>query len=190
MSTASRRLAENDRISSQGPNEGPSSLEPSVKPDPQNYFTELKYRSPDRVATAALAKKLGLFSLALGAAEILLPAHVGEMAGISRNHRKFLPLLGIREIAHGVAILKGDTPAAGVRSRIPGDALDLAFIGASLTSRDSNRARLLGPTAAVLGVAALDVWCSRRLHNQNWSEGEGSSKAPTTVGQSSARQKV
>jgi hypothetical protein len=190
MSTASRRLTDHATISEGGLREKTSLTEPSFKPDPENYFTELKYRSPERVATAALARKLGLFSLALGAAEILIPARIGEMTGISRSHRMLLPLLGLREIAHGVAILKGETPTAGVRSRIPGDALDLAFIGASFTSRDSNRARLLGATAAVLGVAALDVWCSRRLHDDDWRNGERNSKAPTTVGQSSARQKV
>jgi predicted phage tail protein len=188
MSTASRRLADDQIISDFRNDEGISKTHGSVKPDPARHFAELKYRSVDNVATAALAKKLGLFSIVLGAAEVFMPAQLGELAGISRGHRKLLPLLGLREIAHGVAILKADNPTAGVRSRLPGDALDLAFIGASFTSNDSNRTRLIGAAAAVLGVAALDLWCAKRLQSDDWKQPQGNSSAPTTVGQSSGRQ--
>lgn len=190
MSTASRQIAEDQKLSDIAVRDGRGKEAVNGKADPGDHYVELKYRSVENLATAALAKNIGLFSLALGAAEVLMPAQLGELAGVSRSHRKFLPLLGLREIAHGAAILKGDTPTAGIRSRIPGDALDLAFLGASLTSTDSNRRRLIGATAAVLGVAALDLWCAKRLETAEWSEQQGNPKAPTTVGQPSGRKRA
>jgi ribosomal protein L30/L7E len=188
MSTASRQLIEITHMSDRAIDNDRSKPPGMNGENTEEYFVELKYRSVNNLAAAALAKKLGLFSIALGMAEVLMPAQLGELVGISRGHRKFLPLLGLREIGHGVAILKGNTPTAGVRSRIPGDALDLAFLGASFTSKDSNRSRLIVSTAAVVGVAALDLWCSKRLESEEWSEARGNRKAPTTVGQTSGRQ--
>src|SRR6476661_5176581 len=63
-------------------------------------FVELKYRSPENLATISMAKGIGYFSIALGLAEVLMPSQLGELAGISRSHRSLLPALGLREIAH------------------------------------------------------------------------------------------
>ena len=46
-------------------------------------------------------------------------------------------------------------------SRVAGDAVDLALLGAAARSRTST-ARLAGAAVAVAGVAALDVWAARR----------------------------
>lgn len=190
MSTSSRQLAENKQISNVNILDERSERAGIGNPDVNDHFVELKYRSVKNLATAALARKLGIFSIALGAAEVLMPARLGELAGVSSRHRKFLPLLGLREIGHGLAILKNDSPAGGVKSRIPGDALDLAFLGASFTSKDSDRGRLLVSTAAVLGVAALDIWCCKRLLSEEWSATNGNPKVPTTIGQTSGRQTI
>ena len=110
-----------------------------------------------------LAKGLGWFSLGLGLAELLAPRGVAKVAGV-RGHTNFIRLMGLREIAHGVAIFsQGKRPAAAVWSRVAGDALDLAALAAAYASPDSDKARLTFATANVLGVTALDVLCAQQL---------------------------
>ena len=50
-------------------------------------------------------------------------------------------------------------------SRVAGDALDLASLGAAAASPDSNKGRLAFATANVLAVTALDVICAKQLSN-------------------------
>jgi hypothetical protein len=150
-------------------------------------FVELKYRSLENVATAKLAKGLGVFSIALGLAEMLAPAQVGGMIGVSNRFRTFLPALGAREIAHGIGILSNAKPTTAVWTRVGGDVVDLAYLGAAFAAKETNKRRLVGATVAVLGVGILDMLCAQRLAAKPWSESDGNPMAPTTVGQPSAR---
>jgi hypothetical protein len=157
------------------------------EPDSGEYATELKYRSTTNVATAKLAKGLGVFSIALGLSELLMPAQVGELIGVSQRFRAFLPLLGLREIAHGIGILSQQKPTESVWSRVGGDAIDLAYLGAAFMAPENNKNRLTGATLAVLGVTALDIMCAQALSAEDWGAAKNPT-APTTVGQPSARQ--
>jgi len=151
-------------------------------------YTELKYRSPANVGTTKLAKGLGVFSIALGLAEAIAPAKMGELIGVSNRYRGFLPLLGLREIAHGIGIMSQTKPTESVWSRVAGDAIDLVYLGAAFAGKENNKRRLTGATLAVLGVTALDVMCAAALSKQDWSDADGNPEAPTTVGQTSGRQ--
>jgi len=148
---------------------------------------ELKYRSLSNVASGKLAKGIGLFSIALGLAEVLAPARLGEAIGVSNRYRTFLPVLGAREIAHGLGIMNSAKPTTAMWTRVGGDVIDLAYLGAAFMGKDTNKRRLTGATLAVLGVGVLDLICAQRLSSQQWSELDGNPKAPTTVGQPSAR---
>lgn len=156
------------------------------EPDSEEYGTELKYRSATNVGTGKLAKGLGYFSIGLGLMELLMPAQVGEMIGVSNRYRAFLPVLGLREIAHGAAILSEQKPTAGVWSRVGGDAVDLAYLGLAFAGKENNKNRLIGATIAVLGVTALDVMCAQALSSEDWGA-QKNPTAPTNVGQPSAR---
>ncbi|MEZ0229291.1 MAG: hypothetical protein ACAI25_11750 [Planctomycetota bacterium] len=105
---------------------------------------------------AALAKGLGAFSIGLGLAEVLAPGALASLIGI-RPRPILFRLLGLREIASGVAVLSGRKPAGALWSRVAGDAIDLGFLGAALASPATNRRRALFATANVCGVTALDV---------------------------------
>ena len=109
-----------------------------------------------------LARGLGWFSIGLGLAEVLAPNGLAKMIGVPR-HRGLMRALGFREIASGVAILTQRKPAPGLWSRVGGDAMDLALLGAAMGSRRANKGRLAGAVAAVAGVTALDVICSRQI---------------------------
>jgi uncharacterized membrane protein len=110
-----------------------------------------------------LARGLGWFSLGLGLAELLAPRGVAKVAGV-RGNTGLIRLLGLREIAHGVAIFaQGKRPAGALWSRVVGDALDLACLGAAFASPDSNKGRVAFATANVLAVTALDALCAQQL---------------------------
>jgi uncharacterized membrane protein len=109
-----------------------------------------------------LARALGLFSIGIGVAELVLPRTLGHAIGIKRVHRGALQALGAREIASGLGILSGRKPAGWLWSRVAGDILDLSLLGAAFAGRRNSRARLAAATAAVLGVTALDVFCGAK----------------------------
>src|SRR3954470_10879081 len=109
-----------------------------------------------------LARGLGWFSIGLGLAEVLAPGGLAKMIGVPER-RALFRALGFREIASGVAILTQRKPAPGLWSRVGGDAMDLALLGAAMGSRRANKGRLAGAVAAVAGVTALDVICSRQI---------------------------
>jgi uncharacterized membrane protein len=110
-----------------------------------------------------LARGLGWFSLGLGLAELLAPRGVAKVAGV-RGNTGLIRLLGLREIAHGIAIFtQGKRPAGALWSRVVGDALDLACLGAAFASPQSNKGRVAFATANVLAVTALDVLCAQQL---------------------------
>ena len=120
-------------------------------------------------STERLARGLGWFSIGLGAAELLAPRFIANISGV-RGRTGLIRLFGIREILAGVTIFsQGKRPAAGVWSRVAGDALDLAALGAAFTSPDSKKGRLAFATANVAAVTALDVICAQRLSSNGQS---------------------
>jgi uncharacterized membrane protein len=105
------------------------------------------------------AKGLGWFGIGLGLAELLAPEAVANLIGVS-DHHALLRVLGAREIATGVGILKGSQPA-WLWGRVAGDAIDLTLLSAALLSPSADRVRTTAAaTAAVLGVGGLDLMCS------------------------------
>jgi len=119
-----------------------------------------------------LARALGWFSVALGAAEFVAPATMTRLIGASSDAKTLaiVRVMGAREVGHGIAILTRPGHAAPVWSRVAGDAADLAFLSSSHGSEYADRRRLMAATAAVIGVTALDVICAQRLTSQASSE--------------------
>jgi uncharacterized membrane protein len=69
----------------------------------------------------------------------------------------------MREVASGVGILMGRRPTGWLWSRVAGDAMDLALLGAALATPDANVPRAAAATAAVAGVTVLDFFASQRM---------------------------
>jgi uncharacterized membrane protein len=110
-----------------------------------------------------LARGLGWFSIGLGLAELLAPRQVGRAIGVG-DRQRILRLMGIREIASGIGILRHQRPqAAWLWSRVAGDAMDLGSLAVALRGNDVDRRRVATAIAAVLGVTVLDVLCSLQL---------------------------
>ncbi len=123
----------------------------------QNIRESLRNVDEQRLATA-----LGWFSVALGLAEVMAPRQLGQAIG-TRANPALLRAMGLREIASGVGILTRPQRAGWLWSRVAGDAIDLALLGTAMGSGRTNRGRLVAATAAVVGVTALDIYCSQHL---------------------------
>lgn len=126
-----------------------------------------------------LTQGLGWFSVALGAAELILPGGLASLVGV-RKHRMLFRLLGLRELASGIGILTRKNSTPWLWSRVAGDAMDLALLGTALTSPGTKQARVATAAAAVAGVAVLDVMASKE-HSRNGNGVAGAAEQHLTV---------
>src|SRR5215211_7753319 len=122
-----------------------------------NYSVERARPGLPSTSGKRLAKGLGWFSIGLGLAELLAPRAIANISGVSNARTGLIRLYGLRELAAGVMIFSQENPAAGVWSRVAGDALDLASLGNAARFPNTNKGRLAFATANVLAVTALDV---------------------------------
>lgn len=116
-----------------------------------------------------VAQGLGWFSIGMGLMEILAPKRVAKMLGLNPSSScGVLRLMGAREIVSGIGILadKKSRRKQWIQSRVAGDAMDLGFLGVALNNT-SKPGQTLAATAAVVGVTALDVACSRNLPDRD-----------------------
>lgn len=115
----------------------------------------------------SLAQGLGWFSLGLGLAQVIAPRRVADLIGVEDSDRNaaLLRAMGIREIASGVGIFSQRNDPVFLWGRVVGDALDLALLGAAMTSHRNDRNRLIGAVAAVAGATALDLVVARQRSN-------------------------
>lgn len=131
-----------------------------------------------------IARALGWFSIGLGLAQIAAPHGLAKLIGIEPKPILFR-LLGAREITSGVGILAGGhKPAAAMWSRVGGDAMDLALLGAAFLSPDSKKGRVVAATAAVIGVTLLDFACSQNLTQSQSPDGKTEVERSITIGKS------
>lgn len=108
-----------------------------------------------------LATQIGVFSIGLGAFELLAPRRLTRFLGAEGSER-LVQLYGAREIAKGVGILAQRRPdPAWLWARVAGDVLDLATLGSALVG--GRRRNVLAAMAMVAGVTALDVLCANQL---------------------------
>jgi uncharacterized membrane protein len=119
-----------------------------------------------------LAHGLGWFSICLGIAQLVAPRSVGRMVGINDNSG-VLRVVGLREIASGIGILAQPQPARWLWSRVGGDVMDLTLLGLAMRSGSNKRSRIAGASAAVIGIAALDLLCSERVSSHPKARLEG-----------------
>jgi hypothetical protein len=109
-----------------------------------------------------VAHGLGLFSIALGALELLAPRRLSQWLGL-RGDPRVVQAYGAREVATGLAILgRSRDPTPFVWARVAGDALDLATL-AAVAGGSRSRGRLGFAVAAVIGVTVIDALCAQSL---------------------------
>lgn len=151
--------------------ESPGVLQPATPPLQRYDEHELRnatvrrgasvYRSRGARAGGAeqLVKALGWLSIGLGLAQLLAPRQVSRAIGIG-DSLNTMRALGARELTSGIGILAQRRPAGWLWSRVAGDAMDLALLGNAARKPGVQRNRLNFATAAVVGVAVLDLLVS------------------------------
>jgi uncharacterized membrane protein len=123
-----------------------------------------------------LAQSLGWFSIGLGLAELIAPRRVEKCVGAPGSYKILTPMLGVREITAGLGILTQDKPKEWLWSRVLGDVMDLALLGAAFGSKKSNTKRLAIATTMVAGVTALDILASKETSQERVSMRNGRTK--------------
>jgi hypothetical protein len=129
-----------------------------------NATSTLVTSRPDRSLTKTdrVARGLGWFSLALGAAEIVAPGKLARALGLEGRER-LLQAYGGREIGAGIWALS-DTPTPAIWSRVAGDLVDLATLGAGLREGDEEQRRNAWiALAAVAGITVVDILTAASL---------------------------
>jgi hypothetical protein len=125
---------------------------------------------PDgRVRGRDLARGLGWFSLALGAAEVMAPRRLGKAVGVG-EHPRLVQACGLRELVAGGGLLSSSDQRPWIWSRIAGDAIDLAALAPALSRHNPRRSAACAAFGAVAAVTALDVLCARRLDQERAGE--------------------
>lgn len=107
-----------------------------------------------------LDRSLGWFSIGLGVTQLLAPKALGRTIGVG-DQSTVMRICGAREIVSGIGLLSGAAPAAFSASRVMGDVMDLALLGASLRSPQANPSRVAAAATAVASVTALDMYASK-----------------------------
>lgn len=108
-----------------------------------------------------LACGLGLFSIALGVAELVAPHAVARLCGMRPGNASVIRLYGLREIATGVGILKSRNAAPWLWARVAGDMVDLVTLaGASDKRHATSLAKAGAAMTNVAAITALDVYAA------------------------------
>lgn len=131
------------------------------------YETEQSRRPghPDS-ASDALARGLGIFSIALGLAQVVAARSLTRALGMEGSET-LVRVYGVREIAKGVGILASNDPTPWIWGRVAGDALDIATLVTGLDRDNPKRGNVGIALAAVAGITALDVYCGQALSSES-----------------------
>lgn len=104
---------------------------------------------------------LGVFSIALGALELLAAPRIARALD-APSHKGVVRAFGARELLAGAGLLAAPAHSAGAWARVAGDALDLGTLGLAAAKAPRNRT-IRGALAFVLAAAALDLFVARGL---------------------------
>ncbi len=120
-----------------------------------------------RINFDKVGRMLTFASVGLGALGLLAPRRVQKMIGVRcGNYSNLIRFWGARELMSALMIFMQARPSGGVWSRVAGDAMDLGLLGAAFNTRRSNKQRLAGATAFVLGTTAIDALTASQLQRQ------------------------
>lgn len=109
----------------------------------------------------ALSLGLGVFSIALGAAELLASRRITQALD-AEGHETLVKAFGARELLAGANLIAAPAVATNVWNRVVGDVMDIAATGAAVGRAPANRAAW-GALAFVAGALAIDLWVAKGL---------------------------
>ena len=136
---------------------------------------------PAAIGPVRRADGLGLASAALGTPMLFAPGRSLRAAGIRSDAKAqvVVAAVGVREFAATVTILGMRHRRVGSWSRVVGDTIDLALLGAAFRTRRESTPRLLGTIAFIAAIFAADLLTGLQL---NQAEGVGVPDGSTSDG--------
>src|SRR3712207_2564217 len=160
------------------------------------YETERTRRRghPDST-TDALARGLGVFSIALGLMEVAAARSLTRWLGMEGSET-LVRLYGLREITKGIGILASKDPTPWIWGRVAGDALDIATLMTGFEGDNPKKDNVALALASVAGVTALDVYCAQTLSGESkvplppmrdYSDRSGLPRSPNAIDRKSTR---
>ncbi|WP_375390925.1 hypothetical protein [uncultured Sphingomonas sp.] len=111
-----------------------------------------------------LSLGLGVFSLALGAAELFGARKIAATLD-AEGHETLVKGFGAREVLAGVNLLVAPAVATNMWNRVAGDIMDIVATSAAARNSPRNKATW-GALAFVAGAALLDAWVAIGLDRQ------------------------
>jgi len=117
-----------------------------------------------------LAKGLGWFSLALGAAELIAPQRITRALGME-GMEALVRAYGAREIASGMLTLSPDKHT-GLWSRVAGDGLDAATLMSAWRDDNPKKENVSMAIMMVAGITLLDIIGAQGTTARHGSRGE------------------
>lgn len=126
---------------------------------------EASMPAEEELRNVRLARRLGWLSVGLGVVHLAAPAALARLVGLRdpRRATSSLRLIGMREMATGVAILARRRPTGWVWGRVAGDLADIALLaGAALDGAEGRRRAALA-AVSLMGITAIDVTAAKRL---------------------------
>lgn len=115
-----------------------------------------------------IGRAIGVASLAFGITDILLGKRLGRGIGAGEEMGgRLFQVVGVREVATGVAGLVAPASAGPVQWRLAGDLFDLAALGYIAAPANPKRKTAFLALGIVAGVAAMDYFGARALKRKS-----------------------
>jgi len=118
----------------------------------------------------SFGRALGWFSMGLGLTELLAPKMLTRWLGVE-GKEGLVRAYGAREIASGVMCLSVNNDL-GAWSRVAGDMLDLASLGAAYRDDNPKKGNVGIAIAAVTGIAIVDAIAAQSIRSLHKRKGE------------------
>jgi uncharacterized membrane protein len=119
----------------------------------------------DRLLETSLARGLGIFSLGLGAVQLLAPRRFTRWIGVRPDDtsKTVARAVGVRELTAAAGLLSRRRPVAFTWSRVAGDAMDIALLARAALAPNTRRGRVAVILLATAGVMTVDLISSSLL---------------------------
>ncbi len=108
-----------------------------------------------------LAFGLGLFSIAIGVAELIAAKRIAGALD-AEDHQGVVRGFGAREVLAGINLIAAPAASANMWNRVAGDAMDLGALVLAAKRSPSNKA-IWGTIAITAGIMTIDILTARGL---------------------------
>jgi len=113
-----------------------------------------------------VAKALAVFSIVLGAAELIWPSGFTSFLGL-QGLENLIMIWGVREVIAGIGIFAMARYRSGwLWFRVVGDVLDVLTVLYAFAGPNPPVTNIVIALVLLLPIAVLDIWCAKALAQQ------------------------